>query len=74
MRIGLLQLEVVVTDVVVCGRCRYRHLTAAVAVLVDEGDVEVRVQEDGRGHEEGQNADQGQDQQGLQLPYGVVGS
>ena len=34
---------------------------------VDEGDVEVRVQEDGRGHEEGQHADQGQDQQGLQL-------
>ena len=33
---------------------------------VDEWDVEVRVQEDGRGHEEGQHADEGQDQQGLE--------
>ena len=34
-------------------------------LLFDEGDVEVRVQEDGRGHEQGQRADQRQDQQRL---------
>ena len=46
-------------------RRRRRRLAAAVGP-VDEGDVEVRVQEDGRGHEEGQHADEGQDQQGLE--------
>ena len=34
-------------------------------LLFDEGDVEVRVEEDGRRHEQGQRADQRQDQQGL---------
>ena len=34
-------------------------------LLLDEGDVEVRVEEDGRGHEQGQRADQGKNQERL---------